>query len=162
MSAAHPSKGVILGVDFGTVRVGLAVTDPDRIIASPLETHNRRSEALDAEYFVQVAKQYGAVLWVVGLPLHSSGEESDKSGEARVFGAWLTQLSGLPVIYWDERFTSAMAEEALLGAKMTRKKRKERVDRVAAQLILQGYLAAGCPAEGTESLPAREPPDDIR
>jgi putative Holliday junction resolvase len=143
------AKGVLLGIDYGTVRVGLAVSDPDRIIASPLETYTRRSEATDAIYFTQVATTHRAVGLVVGLPLHAGGEESDSSRDAREFGAWLTRVTSLPVVFWDERFTTALAEDALLGAKLTHKKRKERRDRVAAQMILQSYIEAGCPPEGT-------------
>jgi putative Holliday junction resolvase len=143
------AKGVLLGIDYGTVRVGIAVTDPDRIIASPLETYTRRTETADTAYFVQVATTNRAVGLVVGLPLHAGGEESDSSREAREFGAWLSQVTNLPVVFWDERFTTSLAEDALLGAKLTHKKRKERRDRVAAQMILQSYIDAGSPPEGT-------------
>ncbi len=143
------SKGVLLGIDYGTVRIGLAVSDPDRIIASPLETHTRASESNNAAYFAKVATEYRVVGLVVGLPLHSDGQESDSSRAARAFGAWLAKVTKLPVVFWDERFTTALAEDALLGAKLTNKKRKERRDRVAAQMILQAYIDAGCPPGGT-------------
>ncbi len=144
------AKGVLLGFDYGTVRVGVAVSDPDRIIASPLETYSRQSEMADAAHYAKIAAEHRAVALVVGLPLHANGDESDKSREARAFGAWLTSATGLPVVFWDERFTTALAEDALLGAKMTHKKRRERRDRVAAQMILQNYIEAGCPPGGTE------------
>jgi putative Holliday junction resolvase len=144
-------KGVLLGFDYGTVRVGVAVSDPDRIIASPLETYARQSEQADAAHYAKVAADLRAVALVVGLPLHANGDESDKSREARAFGAWLANATALPVVFWDERFTTALAEDALLGAKMTHKKRRERRDRVAAQMILQNYIEAGCPPGGTES-----------
>jgi putative holliday junction resolvase len=86
---------------------------------------------------------------VVGLPLHADGQESAKSIEARAFGSWIAGVTGLPVVYWDERFTTALAEDALLSARLTNKKRRERRDRVAAQMILQNYIDAGCPPEGT-------------
>jgi putative Holliday junction resolvase len=142
-------RGVLLGVDYGTVRVGLAVTDPDRIIASPLETYTRRSPELDADHYRQVASDCRAVQAVIGLPLHADGRESAKSLEARDFGAWFANVTGLPVVYWDERFTTALAEDALLGAKLTNQKRRQRRDRVAAQMILQDFIDAGCPSEGT-------------
>lgn len=145
-------RGVLLGFDYGTVRVGLAVTDPDRIIASPLETYTRQSEAADGAHFAQVAREQRAVGLVVGLPLHADGQESDKSREARLFGAWLTRVIGLPVVFWDERFTTALAEDALIAAKLTSKKRRDRRDRVAAQMILQTYIEAGSPPEGTEPI----------
>jgi putative Holliday junction resolvase len=126
------------------------VSDPDRIIASPLETYVRKSEPADLAYFMRTAAEHLAVALVVGLPLHSDGRESDKSREARAFGAWLAAATRLSVVFWDERFSTVRAEEALLGAKLNHQKRRERRDRVAAQMILQAYLDADCPAAGTE------------
>jgi putative Holliday junction resolvase len=140
--------GALLGIDFGTVRVGVAVCDVDRIIASPLETRERRGEAEDAAYFQQIAKEHRAVGIVVGLPLHSSGDESDSSRAAREYGAWLAAITSLPVVHWDERLTTWLAEEALVAAKLTHAKRRERRDRVAAQMILQSYLDANHPRGG--------------
>jgi putative Holliday junction resolvase len=130
----------VLGVDYGTVRVGLAISDPDRIIASPLTTYARRNPTLDAEYFRTLVKAERVVGLVVGLAMHSGGEEGIKARECREFGAWLVETTGLPLAMWDERFTSSLAEDALLEAGLTKRRRKERIDRVAAQLILQGYL----------------------
>lgn len=151
-------KGRLLGIDFGTVRVGLAVSDPDRIIASPLDTLTRGGDAADAAYFTRVVAAEKVVGLVVGLPLHTRGNEGTKAAEARDYGAWLGSVTGLPVVFWDERFTTALADDAFREAKLGHKKRKERRDRVAAVLILQGYLDAGCPPGGTE--PATEEPSD--
>ena len=96
--------------------------------------------------------QQRAVGLVVGLPLHSGGEESDKSREARAFAVWLAEVTKLPAVMWDERFTTSLAQDAMIGAKLNRKKRKERVDRVAAQMILQAFLDAGCPAGGSDAV----------
>jgi putative holliday junction resolvase len=144
-------KGRLLGLDYGTVRIGLAITDPDRIVASPLATYTRQSPPIDAMFFAKTIKEYDVVALVVGLPIHSDGKESEKSREARVFGAWLSELTQLPVVFWDERFSTVRAEEALLSAKLNPRERKSKRDRVAAQMILQAYLDAGCPAKGTES-----------
>lgn len=148
------SHGVLLGVDYGTVRIGLAVCDPDRRIASPLDTYTRRSEAADAAYFARVAVEYRAVGLVVGLPLHAGGKESDSSRAARAFGAWLASVTRLPVVFWDERHTTWLAEKALLQARLSHQKRRARRDRLAAHFILQSYLDAGCPPEGTPVTPA--------
>jgi putative holliday junction resolvase len=137
----------LLGIDYGTVRVGLAVCDADRIIASPLEIRERQSEERDAAYFQQVIEREQIGGLVVGLPLHTTGNEGKKAGEARVYGAWLHKLTGLPVVYADERFSSAFAESALWQAGLTHKKRKARRDAVAAQIMLQAFIEAGCPAE---------------
>jgi putative Holliday junction resolvase len=135
-------KGRLLGIDFGTVRIGLAVSDPDRIVASPLATYTRKSESQDAAYFAKIVAETQAVALVLGLPIHSDGSESDKSREARAFGEWLMHVTNLQVVFWDERFTTVRAEEALMEAKLNPRQRKERRDRVAAQMILQAYLDA--------------------
>lgn len=141
-----PSHGRLLALDFGTVRVGLAISDPDRIIASPLETYARRDAAADAAYFTKLVAAEKVVGLVVGLPLHTGGEEGKKAAEARAFGSWLAGVTGLPVVYWDERYTTAAAEDALWDAGLSHRKRRDRRDRVAAQIFLQAYLDAGCPA----------------
>lgn len=137
----------LLGVDYGSVRIGLAVSDAERRLASPLAVYERHGWERDAEYFRAVveAEEIGAI--VVGLPLHCDGREGQKAAEARAFGAWLTETTGLPVRFWDERFSTVEAESALWQAGLTHKKRKARRDRVAAQILLQAYLDAGCPDE---------------
>lgn len=152
MTAALPPRGRLLGVDFGTVRVGLAVSDADRILASPLATHQRQGDA-DAAFYAKLTAAESIVGLVVGLPLHTGGEEGVKAKEARQYGAWLEQVTQLPVVFWDERYTTAAAEDALWDAGLSHKKRKDRRDRVAAQLILQGFLDAGCPADGDSTQP---------
>jgi putative Holliday junction resolvase len=143
----------LLGVDYGSVRVGLAVTDPERKFAFPLGTYHRRSRDEDAAFFRELAVREEVGGLVVGLPLHTDGREGQKAAEARAFGRWLAELTRLPTAFFDERFTTAQAESALWSAGLTHAKRKERRDRVAAQILLQAYLEAGCPAdEGTGPL----------
>jgi putative Holliday junction resolvase len=134
-------------VDFGDVRVGLAVSDSDRRLASPLETYARRGRDADAAHFREVAAEQEVGGLVVGLPVHLDGREGRKAAEARAFGRWLGEVTGLPVTYFDERFTTVQAESALWEAGLTHKRRKARRDRVAAQMLLQAYLDAGCPAD---------------
>jgi putative Holliday junction resolvase len=135
----------LLGIDFGTVRVGLAVSDAERRIASPLAQYRRGSRDQDERFFKRIVEQEDVGSCVLGLPIHLSGEEGPKAKQARAFGTWLGQITGLEITYWDERFTSVEAENALLSAGLTNKKRKERRDQVAAQILLQCYLDAGCP-----------------
>jgi putative Holliday junction resolvase len=153
-----PPAGRLLGIDYGTVRVGLAVSDPDRIIASPLDTLTRGGDTADAAYFARVVAAEKVVGLVVGLPLRNRGYEGTKAIEARQYGEWLGAVTGLSVVFWDERYTSALAEDAFREAKLAHKKRKERRDRVAAVLILQGFLDAGCPPGGT--VPTTDAPSD--
>jgi putative holliday junction resolvase len=147
----HPTSqqakpiGQLAGIDFGTVRIGVAVTDVERRIASPLDNYTRRGEVADAEYFRKLLAREQITGFVVGLPVHLDGRESQKSAEARKFGAWLAQVTSVGVVFFDERFTTAEAEEALLGAELTKKQRKARLDKLAAQILLTAYLEAGCP-----------------
>jgi len=141
MSSAHtPRPGWIAGIDYGTVRIGIAMADPEVRIASPYANYNRRSKALDAEYFQRLAKEERIAQFVVGLPVHLDGNESQKSIEARAFGKWLAETTGVPVTFFDERFTSSEAAEHLSQAKLTKKKRKQRLDKLAAQIMLSAYL----------------------
>jgi putative Holliday junction resolvase len=137
----------LLGVDFGTIRVGLAVTDPHCKIASPLATYSRRSVEKDGDFFRDLVQTEEVGRIIVGLPVHTDGREGQKAQEARAFGQWLHQTTGKAVGFWDERFTTVEAESLLLDAGMTSKRRKARRDRLAAQIMLQGYIDAGCPAE---------------
>jgi putative Holliday junction resolvase len=146
----------ILGVDFGSVRVGLAVSDVDRKFAFPLEVYERKGAEVDAAWFADCVRTAEVGLLVVGLPVHLDGREGQKAVEARQFGAWLAGVTGLPVVYWDERFTTTEAESALWSAGLSHKKRKARRDKVAAQILLQAYLDAGCPANPTAA-PLDEP-----
>jgi putative Holliday junction resolvase len=133
-------NGRLAGIDYGTVRIGIAVTDSRQTLASPLDNYTRRGEAADAEYFRRLAKEEAIQTFIVGLPIHLSGRESQKSHEARAFGDWLTKTTGVPVEYFDERFTSHEALQHLEAAELTKKKRKARLDKLAAQILLTAYL----------------------
>ena len=141
------SRTRLLGVDFGSVRVGLAVSDPDRRFAFPLQTRTREGRERDAAFFRALVEREEVGGFVVGLPVHNDGSESAKSVEARRYGTWLAEVTGLPVTYHDERFTTVLAESALWDAGLTHKRRKERRDKVAAQMLLQAYLDGGCPRD---------------
>lgn len=134
--------GRLLGVDYGQVRVGLAICDSEQRIASPLAIYKRRDPAADADFFRQLATREEVSGIVVGLPVHMSGDEGGKAKEARAFGEWLSQVTGLTVAYWDERFSTRTADEHLRQAGLSYQRRRERLDKVAAQIILQSYLDA--------------------
>jgi putative Holliday junction resolvase len=135
----------LLGIDFGTVRIGLSVSDAEHRIASPLGQYRRAGREKDAKYFRQLVDREEIASFVMGLPVHLSGQEGAKAKETRAFAAWLTAETGLAAAFWDERFTTVEAENSLLSAGLTSKKRKARRDQVAAQILLQAYLDAGCP-----------------
>ena len=138
----------LLGIDHGKRRVGLAVCDAGRLIASPLETYERKGTEADAAYFRALVEREEVGGLVLGLPVRADGSEGDQAAEVRAFGDWLGSVTGLPVAYQDERFTTKFAESALWQAGLTHKRRREKRDRVAAQGILQAYLEAGCPEGG--------------
>ena len=152
-----PSPGRLLGVDYGTVRIGLSISDPDRIVASPLETYSRKSLEQDAAYLAKLVSAQSITGIVLGLAISLNGNEGPKAHECRAFGTWLETATGLPVQFADERFTTAQADDIMYDAKMTKQKRSERRDMLAATLILKGFLEGGCvqyrplpPEEGQE------------
>jgi putative Holliday junction resolvase len=148
--------GRIAGIDYGTRRIGIAVTDREQAIASPYENYVRRGEAADRQRFRRLVDDEQIVGFVVGLPVHLDGSESQKSREARRFGAWLAEATGLDVEYFDERFTTHEAEQALAEAQLTKKQRQARLDKLAAQILLTAYLEARrgqtAPDESTRGL----------
>lgn len=135
-----PDSGRIAGIDFGTVRIGIAISDPGQTIGSPLEVLNRRTIELDQKHFVALAQTEQLVGFVVGLPVHMSGDASAKSEQAVEFGTWLSDVTSLPVDYIDERYTTAMAREILNQTGLSGKKRKAMLDKLAAQIILSAWL----------------------
>ena len=148
-SLTVPQAGVLLGIDYGTRRVGVAVSDRDQRFSSPLHNHDRHGVQVDERFFRKVVEEYRPVGLVVGLPIHLSGDESEKSREARKFAEWLCTVTGLPYTFQDERFTSFQAEKLLLAAELSKKKRKERMDKLSAQILLQTFLDARIAAKQT-------------
>jgi putative holliday junction resolvase len=138
--AAIPERGRLLGLDFGARRIGIAVCDVEQRFASPLENYPRSRPQTDAVHLEAVARGQEAVGLVVGLPLHMGGEEGQSAHAARRFGKWAASVTGLPHAFWDERLSSALADEYMRDAGLSPKKRKLRRDKVAAQIMLQSYL----------------------
>jgi len=140
MSDSLPRSGRLAAIDYGTVRLGVAITDPDQRLASPLKNYTRRGQAADAKWLTALAQSERIAGFVIGLPVHTSGDESQKSREARQFGHWVAQTTSLPIEYFDERYTTVHAEALLLDAELTKKRRKQRLDKLAAQILLAAYL----------------------
>ncbi|MCS7306803.1 MAG: Holliday junction resolvase RuvX [Thermoguttaceae bacterium] len=135
--------GRVAGIDFGRVRIGVAITDPGRRIASPYQTYQRRTRSEDAEWFRRLVQEQEIRLFVVGLPLHADGSESQLSRAAREFGQWLQEVTGVPVHFFDERFSTQWAEQTLRQAGLRGEKRRQKVDKLAAQILLTAYLESG-------------------
>ena len=135
-----PDEGRLVGIDFGTVRIGLSICDPSRTWISPLTTYNRRNERLDAKFFSDLVPAERINAWVLGLPIHCDGNESGKSAQARQFAVWLFELTHLPIRFFDERYTTKLATQMLSQGEFTNKQRKKRIDRIAAHLILEHFI----------------------
>jgi putative Holliday junction resolvase len=131
-------KGRILGLDVGGRRIGVAVSDELGVVASPVGFVQRGSREID-ELRGLIAR-YDAVQLVAGLPVGLSGREGPQAAEVRAFADAAAASLALPLAYWDERLTSAMAERTLIASGSRRAKRREQIDAVAAAIILQGYL----------------------
>ena len=132
--------GRVLGLDVGSRRIGLAVSDPLGITAQGLETLQRRNKRYDFDQIKRVIREYEVKEIVVGLPLRMSGAEGIQSDKMNVFAEELRKRFRLPVHLWDERLTSAEANRLLRETDLSIEKRGKAVDRMAAILILQGWM----------------------
>ena len=129
----------MLGLDPGERRVGVALSDAGGVIASPHSVIDTRSTDPVAAV-VEICAEHDVQTIVVGLAVSLSGEEGAAAVAAREFGSLVSEATGGNLVYWDERFTSVQAEQALLESGMRRDKRRETRDKVAASFMLQGYL----------------------
>ena len=130
----------ILGLDVGDVRIGVAVSDPLEVIAQPLASVKRISVSKDVESIKRLAEENETGKIVVGIPKTLDDEVGIQAQKVLDFFESLSKALEIPIVLWDERFTTAEAERALIEADMSRRKRKKVIDKVAAVLILQGYL----------------------
>jgi putative Holliday junction resolvase len=132
----------ILGIDFGSKRIGLAVSDALGITAQGLETLDRDAVEDEIAFIGEIVKEREVGEIVVGRPLKLDGSAGDAAAECEEFAKRLEAELGVPARMWDERLSTAQAERAMLDADLSRGKRKKARDRAAAQLILQSYLDA--------------------
>jgi putative Holliday junction resolvase len=130
----------VLAIDPGTVRLGLALSDPSGTIAQPLSVLSRRSEAEDLAALKDLVERHDVGTIVVGLPRLMDGRLDSAAHDAQAFGSKVEQATGRPVAYWDERLTTVAAERYLIEQGKRRSRRRQEVDRMAATLLLQGYL----------------------
>jgi putative holliday junction resolvase len=140
MAASLPARGALIGLDLGTKTIGVAVSDPDRRVAAPVETVMRKRFALDAQRILALAAERRAVAYVLGLPVNMDGSEGPRAQATRAFARNLEKLTALPIALWDERLSTAAVERALIAADLSRAKRKAVIDQHAATYILQGAL----------------------
>jgi putative Holliday junction resolvase len=151
-AALWPARGALIGLDLGTKTIGVAASDPDRRLASPVETIARKRFGIDAERVFALAGERRVVGFVLGLPINMDGTEGPRAQATRAFARNLAGLTALPIALWDERLSTAAVERALIAADASRAKRKAVIDAHAAAYILQGALdrlARGSLAHGS-------------
>jgi putative Holliday junction resolvase len=137
---ALPQGARLMGIDVGTKTLGLAISDVTRSIASALVTLRRSRFGPDAKRLLEIAAEHGVGGFVVGLPLNLDGTAGPRVQATRAFARNLSKVTPLPILFWDERLSTAAAERMLIDADVTRRRRAEVIDKVAATLILQGAL----------------------
>ncbi|MPZ56741.1 MAG: Holliday junction resolvase RuvX [Rhizobiales bacterium] len=135
-----PRRGALIGLDLGTKTIGVATSDPDRRLATGIETIARKVFAADAKRLFALAAERSAVGFVLGLPINMDGSEGPRAQSARAFARNLAKLTALPIALWDERLSTAAVERDLIAADASRRKRAAVIDQHAAAFILQGAL----------------------
>lgn len=136
-----PSPGRVLGIDLGQRRIGLAISDPDRTVASPDRVVTRAGDlARDRRAIADVAAEWEATLIVVGLPLSLDGTDGPAATAARAEATAIGEVTGLPVETYDERFTTVTAQRSLAEQNVRGKDRRKVIDMVAAAVLLQAWL----------------------
>src|SRR5215470_5904077 len=140
-AAGHwPERGALIGLDLGTRTIGVAVSDPDRKLATGVETIQRKIFKADAARLLALAAERGATGFVLGLPINMDGSEGPRAQSTRAFARNLAGLTELPIGLWDERLSTAAVERELIGMDVSRARRAEVIDEHAAIFILQGAL----------------------
>lgn len=141
-AAALPSQGALLGLDPGEKRIGVAVSDTGRMIASSLSTVTRTKFAADAEAILKFYDQRQCIGFVIGLPLNMDGSAGPSAQSARAFARNLLGLHDAPLLLWDERLSTSAVTRTLIEGDASRKRRSEVIDKMAAAYMLQGALDA--------------------
>jgi putative holliday junction resolvase len=138
---AHlPARGALIGLDLGTKTIGVAASDPDRRIATGVETVARTKFSADAGRLLVLAAERRAAGFVLGLPINMDGGEGPRAQSTRAFARNMARLTALPIALWDERLSTAAVERELIAADASRARRKAVIDQHAAIFILQGAL----------------------
>ena len=130
----------LIGLDLGTKTIGISISDPSRIIASTFETIKRKKTKLDIERILEICDQFKISGIVLGYPINMNYTEGPRSQSTMSFAKLLEQRTNIPIILWDERLSTSAAEKVLISADLSRKKRKDVIDKLAATYILQGIL----------------------
>nr|WP_162827221.1 Holliday junction resolvase RuvX [Pseudolabrys taiwanensis] len=140
LAPALPARGALIGLDLGTKTIGVAVSDPDRRLATGIETIARKNFTTDAQRVLSLAAERKVVGFVLGLPINMDGSEGPRAQSTRAFARNFGKLTALPIMFWDERLSTAAVERELIAADVSRAKRAAVIDEHAAIFILQGAL----------------------
>jgi putative Holliday junction resolvase len=135
-----PARGALIGLDLGTKTIGVAVSDPDRRLATGVETVARKAFTADAQRLLALAAERSVAGFVLGLPINMDGSEGPRAQSTRAFARNFAKLTALPIMFWDERLSTAAVERELIAADVSRAKRAAVIDEHAAIFILQGAL----------------------
>jgi putative Holliday junction resolvase len=135
-----PARGALVGLDLGTKTIGVAVSDPDRRLATGVGTIQRKAFKADAARLFAIAAERNAVGFVLGLPINMDGSEGPRAQSTRAFARNFSQLTALAIALWDERLSTAAVERELIANDVSRARRAEVIDQHAAIFILQGAL----------------------
>ena len=140
-AAEHlPPRGALIGLDLGTKTIGVAVSDPDRRLATGVTTLARSNFTADAARVLALAAERAAIGFVLGLPINMDGSEGPRAQSTRAFARNFAKLTDLPIALWDERLSTAAVERELIAKDVSRAKRAAVIDEHAAMFILQGAL----------------------
>jgi len=140
LAPALPARGALIGLDLGTKTIGVAVSDPDRRLATGIETIARKNFTTDAQRVLSLAAERKVAGFVLGLPINMDGSEGPRAQSTRAFARNFGKLTALPIMFWDERLSTAAVERELIAADVSRAKRAAVIDEHAAIFILQGAL----------------------
>jgi putative pre-16S rRNA nuclease len=140
LAPLFPRRGGLIGLDLGTKTIGVAASDPDRRLATGVETVARKTFTADAKRLLTLASERASIGFVLGLPINMDGSEGPRAQSTRAFARNFAKLTEMPIALWDERLSTAAVERGLIEADMRRKRRAEVIDQHAAMFILQGAL----------------------
>ena len=140
LAKSLPAKARLIGVDLGAKTIGLAISDVERRLASPLKTLPRGAFARDADALTAIFAEFDVAGIVLGLPLDLNGRDNPRAQSTRAFARNLSQRTSLPIAFWDERFSTAVVTRSLIAHDVSRARRAQVVDKMAAAYILQGAL----------------------
>jgi putative Holliday junction resolvase len=140
LAALLPAKARLIGVDLGTKTIGLALSDVERRIGTPLLTIERKKFTTDAQQLIAEIERFQAFALIVGLPLNMDGSEGPRAQATRAFLRNLSRLNATPVAFWDERLSTAAVNRSLIENDVSRTRRAAVIDQMAAAYILQGAL----------------------